>query len=272
MRYQFRSILLAFAALIAFAAHAQPARVERDVAYGTDRAQRFDVYLPAKPNGNLMLMVHGGGWDRGDKSMRAMVEPKVRYWVSRGWVFVSTNYRMLPTPVADQAADVARAMAAVQKRAPSWGADPKRLVLMGHSAGAHLVALLNSDPSLAAKQGAQPWRGTVALDSAAMDVPGVMKKPHLPLYDRAFGSDPARWEAVSPWHVMTPQAHPILIVCSRRRGDSCPQASWLELRASTMKLQVVIWTQDMSHAEINHRLGEPGAYSDAVDRWISSIL
>jgi acetyl esterase/lipase len=272
MHRTLRTLLFAFVALAACTVHAQGARIERDVAYGPDRAQRFDVYLPDKPNGNVMLMVHGGGWDRGDKSMRTMVEPKVRYWVPRGWVFVSTNYRMLPTPVAEQAADVARAMAEVQKRAPSWGADPKRLVLMGHSAGAHLVTLLNSDPSLATKQGAQPWRGTVALDSAAMDVPAVMKRRHLPLYDRAFGSDPAQWEAVSPWHVLTPQAHPVLIVCSRRRGDSCPQASWLEQRAATMKLQVLIWAQDMSHAEINHLLGEPGAYSDAVDRWISSIL
>ncbi len=65
--------------------------------------------------------------------------------------------------------DVARALAAVQARAGEWGGDASRVVLMGHSAGAHLVALLSADPTRAAAEGAGPWRSAVVLDSAAID-------------------------------------------------------------------------------------------------------
>jgi arylformamidase len=77
----------------------------------------------------------------------------------QGYVLVSTNYRLLPAArPLEQAGDVARALALVQKQAPQWGADPKRLVLMGHSAGAHLAMLLHASPDMAAKAGAQRWR------------------------------------------------------------------------------------------------------------------
>ena len=60
-----------------------------------------------------------------------------------GIIFVSVDYRMLPQQDAlAQADDVARALAFAQSRARSWGGDPGKFILMGHSAGAHLVALL----------------------------------------------------------------------------------------------------------------------------------
>jgi len=57
---------------------------------------------------------------------------------------------------------------------------------MGHSAGAHLVALLTAHPAFTQAEGALPWLGTVSLDSAAFDVVAVMSGRHLALYDRAF--------------------------------------------------------------------------------------
>src|SRR6185295_4587727 len=122
--------------------------VERDVSYGTFPRQRMDVYLPTGTRtGAVIVMVHGGAWRIGDKSMPQMVGNKVARWVPRGDVFVSINYRMLPqADPLTQADDVARALAAVQARAASWGADPRRVILMGHSAGAHLVALLSARP------------------------------------------------------------------------------------------------------------------------------
>ncbi|MDE2605750.1 MAG: alpha/beta hydrolase [Burkholderiales bacterium] len=248
-------------------------RVERDLAYGPDPLQRLDVYLPGTVRGPILLMVHGGGWAFGDKRAAAMILPKVRYWTARGFVVVSTNYRMLPEAAPlEQAGDVARALALVQRDAHGWGADPARVVLMGHSAGAHLVALLSADPALARAQGAQPWRGTVSLDSAAMDVPALMRARHLPLYDRAFGSDPAGWRSASPVQRFTSEAPPILAVCSSLRRDSCPRAE--ELRATAARLGRPVQVQGVAktHAQVDHDLGLPGPYSDSVDRWISSIL
>ena len=134
-------------------------------------------------------MVHGGAWKVGDKRAASVVDNKVRRWVTRGFILVSVNYRMLPeaNPL-EQAQDVARALAYVQQHAADFHGDPARVVLMGHSAGAHLVSLISAHPDLAAKQGAKPWLGTVSLDSAAFDVVDIMQRfQHFKFYDEAFG-------------------------------------------------------------------------------------
>jgi acetyl esterase/lipase len=258
---------------IAAATNDLQVRVEHDIAYGPDPRQRFDAYLPGTVKGPILLMVHGGGWVSGDKRSPAMIIPKVRYWTARGFVVVSTNYRLLPQAhPLEQARDVARALAQVQRRAEGWGADPRNLVLVGHSAGAHLVALIGAEPALAREQGADHWRATVTLDNPAFDVPALMAERHDTLYDRAFGRHPAYWKTVSPLHVVARDAPRMLAICARRSRVSCPQAQAFAARAGRAGVQVEVQPVDLGHAEINRQLGLPGAYSDSVDRWISSIL
>ncbi|WP_233244364.1 alpha/beta hydrolase, partial [Acidovorax sp. HMWF029] len=189
-------------------AAALPSGVQRiaDVPYGSDPRQRMDVYLPTPSSSTasavrapVVFMVHGGGWRHGDKAMGRVVQEKVARWVPRGFVLISVNYRLLPdTPVAQQERDVQAALMAAQQHATTWGAAPSRFILMGHSAGAHLVALLNARAPQALREGAWPWLGTVVLDSAVMNVPAYMRAPHMPLYDDAFGADPAYWRLLSP--------------------------------------------------------------------------
>lgn len=253
-----------------------------DVAYGSDPRQRMDVYLPASTaktaktatSGTLpvIFMVHGGGWRTGDKAMDRVVANKVTHWVPRGFILVSANYRMLPdTPPLEQARDVARALARAQALSGEWGGDANRFILMGHSAGAHLVALLTASPVLARQQGAAPWLGSVALDSAAMDVMQVMQARHLRLYDQAFGNDPAIWTAASPTLQLAAGAVPLLAVCSSRRDDSCAQANGLKARADALGVRVEVLPQDLSHKQINAELGLPGAYTQAVDAFIATL-
>lgn len=280
MRYQNRSIRLFFITLLLAAASlcasAQTVRVLRDVPYGTDARQRLDVYLPAKPTGPVILLVHGGAWAFGDKASPDVVKNKVRHWVDGlSYVLVSTNYRLLPVAgPLEQAGDVARALALVQKQASQWGADPKRLVLMGHSAGAHLAMLLHAAPDLVAQAGAQPWRVTVNLDSVAMDVEQLMRAPHARLYDRAFGKDPAYWQVVSPYHrVAKPGAPALLMLCSRLRDDDpCGKALHYEKKAAHFGHYMTIWGRDLSHADINRQLGAPGMYTDLVTNWLTGAL
>ena len=248
-------------------------RVVREVAYGSDPKQRFDVYIPAgAANAPVVFVVHGGGWRTGDKAGRAVVENKVAHWSRAGVIVISVNYRLLPeTDPLEQARDVARALAAAQTRLPSWGGDPARVVLVGHSAGAHLVALIDADPALATSLGAKPWLGTIILDSAVLDVPAFMARPHLPLYTRAFGSDTAFWRAASPYDHVHAGMMPALVVCSSERHDSCPAAMRFVARAKQLGVRAEVLTQARSHREINEQLGAPGAYTDAVDRFLSSL-
>jgi arylformamidase len=208
-------------------------RVERDVSYGVDAKQRFDVYLPARASrAPVMILVHGGGWRIGDKSSRAVVQNKVARWTRAGIIVISVNYRLLPAanPIV-QAEDVARAIAVAQQRLPEWGGDPGRIVLVGHSAGAHLVALIAGDQSFITHQGGQPSIvGSIILDSAVLDVEQTMLAPHLPLYDAAFGTSRRFWRFASPWRQLGAGASPLLIVCSTNRRDSCPAAQKLVRR------------------------------------------
>lgn len=249
------------------------ATVEKNIAYGTDKAQRFDVYRPANPqNAPILFMVHGGGWKRGDKDMGRVVDNKVLRWVPKGVIFVTVNYRMMPEqePLV-QAQDVAAALAKVQQLAPGWGGDPDNVILMGHSAGAHLVTLITMAPEIATAAGARAWKGTVSLDSGAMNVPAIMNARHMDLYDEAFGDDPAEWAAVSPYHRVKGPTLPLFGVC-RKRGDlSCPANQELAQKANSLGGQIEVLPMALTHGEINSDLGLPGAYTDRVEEFMRGL-
>ncbi len=242
--------------------------VLRDVAYGSDPGQRFDVYLPAHPDhAPVLFMVHGGAWRIGDKGVRNVVQNKLDHWSAKGWIFISVNNRLLPaaTPL-EQEADVARALEVAQQKAPSWGGDPAKFILMGHSAGAHLVALLT------AQAAHKTWAGTVLLDSAALDVPRIMEGPHFRLYDDAFGSDPRQWRAASPIHHLSARTPPILAVCSSLRTDSCSQATRFTARATSLGSRASVLEEALTHEQINETLGEANAYTSAVDAFVAVLI
>jgi acetyl esterase/lipase len=248
-------------------------RVIRDVAYGRDPKQRFDVYVPAgAEHAPVIFMVHGGGWRTGDKAGRAVVENKVAHWARDGVIVISVNYRLLPdADPLEQARDVARALVAAQSRLAGWGGDPAKVTLMGHSAGAHLVALLAAEPSLATSLGATPWLGTIILDSAVLDVVAAMTRPHLPLYDAAFGRDTSFWREASPAAHLARGTAPLLMVCSSKRRDSCPAAMQLAARAKPLGVRAEVLTAAKSHREINEQLGADAVYTSAVDRFLGSL-
>jgi acetyl esterase/lipase len=173
--------------------------------------------------------------------------------------------------VSGQADDIARALAYVQRHAREWGGDPERVTLMGHSAGAHLVALLSADPARALAFGARRWPATVALDSGAFDVVEIMQRRHLRLYDRAFGADPASWQALSPLYQLRRGAVPVLAVCSTQRFDQpCTQAQDYTARARELGVAGEVLPQDLDHGEINKELGAKENYTRAVDSFIAS--
>jgi acetyl esterase/lipase len=250
-------------------------KILRDIPFGDHNLQRMDVYLPANgiKNAPVIFMVHGGAWKIGDKAMSRVIQNKTARWVPQGFIFISTNYRMLPdTDILLQAEDVARALALAQSKATSWGGDASKFIIMGHSAGAHLVAMLGANPAKAYSVGAKPWLGTVSLDSAALDLVKIMERRHPRLYDQAFGSDPAYWRANSPVHVITSSATPLLAVCSTQRADNpCVNAQDYANKATALGIQTKILQQNLSHSQINENLGKPGAYTDAVEEFMGSL-
>lgn len=253
-------------------------KVLRDIAYGSDKRQTMDVYLPANAATHkampVIFMVHGGAWRTGSKTARGVVENKAAHWLPQGYIFISINYRMLPDiKPLEQADDVAKALATAQSKAAEWGGSPKRFVIMGHSAGAHLVALLASSPAIAAKAGASAWLATIALDSAAYDINKIMEQKHYRFYDEAFGAEPAYWQASSPTLQLKQAAAPFVAVCSSIRPDKpCAQAEVFINKARSLGMQALLLPQSLSHADINKNLGLDNAYTAAVDNFLKPLV
>ena len=245
----------------------------QEIAYGPDPAQRFDIYLPSQVKGApTIFYVHGGGWRRGDKSMRGLIEAKQKRWTAAGAIVISANYRMLPdTDPLEQARDIARAVAKAQDTVASLGGDPDGFVLMGHSAGAHLIGLLAASPTMIRQAGVKPWRASVLLDGGAIDTEATMQGRHLPLFETAFGKDPAYWRAASPLAQLSARTAPVLAVCASGRRDSCPANRLFLDKAARFGTRTQLLAKPMSHMEINRDLGEDNDYTREVEAFLRDV-
>lgn len=246
-----------------------------DVAYGSNPLQKFDVYMPNTQlqDARVIVMVHGGGWWQGDKLDTPVVRNKVQYWVPNGAIFISVNYPLVPqvTPL-QQAQSVAQALGYAQQHASQWGGDPDKVILMGFSAGAHLVSLVAADPALASSRGVQPWLGTIALDSAAYDIPEIMGNPnHPPIYDVAFGTNVGLWNATSPLTKLRSRIAPFLAVCSSLDSYSCPRAQEFVDKARIYGAEASVLPQNLVHGQINANLGLPSNYTTQVNAFMANL-
>ena len=121
-------------------------KIQRDVAYTEPKSERrmLDVYAPAEGQDHpVVVWIHGGGWRQGDKRG---VQQKPQAFVDKGYVFVSINYRFVPqVTVKEMTGDVAKAIRWVHDHAQEFGGKADAIFVMGHSAGAHLAALVCTD-------------------------------------------------------------------------------------------------------------------------------
>jgi acetyl esterase/lipase len=121
-------------------------RRRADIAYGPDRRHRLDVYLPTRARaepGPVIVFWHGGRWTTGDKVEYRFVGAAL---AELGCVTVIPNYRRYPmVKLRGFMEDAARGAAWAHDHARELGADAGRLYTMGHSAGAHIAALLTLD-------------------------------------------------------------------------------------------------------------------------------
>lgn len=271
--------------LLPFLLAASPALAQtqpgREVAYGSAALQKFDYYRSARPDAPLVVFIHGGGWKRGDKGNATGAE-KIAHFTGKGYAFASVNYRLVPgATVEQQAQDVADALGWMVKNARAMGIDPKRIVVMGHSAGAHLAALIATDPRYLQKAGWALDRlaGVVLLDGAAYDVPAQMAEGPRVMggtYEAAFGSDPARQRALSPTlQAAAPNARDFLILhVERADGTRQSEALGRALTAAGARVTVQGFGGRglRGHMEINRQLGDAGYPATAVvDRWIDAV-
>ena len=236
-----------------------------DVAYGDHTDQRLDIYWrKGVKRAPVMIYVHGGGWRKGDKSN---VGNKPAFFNGNGWVFVSINYRLVPqVAFPDNICDVANSIHWVFCHIDRYGGDPQRIFIMGHSAGAHLVSLVATDPTYLEKYGRtlSDVKGVISLDTQAYDLVTMLDGWTSEVYTGAFGKDPRIHKAASPLHhVVAGRAIPPFMVCyskgaspdreSRKRAARA-KAFADKLAKAGFRVELVD-ASDRDHGEINQQFG-----------------
>jgi arylformamidase len=264
-------------------AHAQ--RVTRDIPYATlSERQVLDVYAPAGADTRpVVFWIHGGGWQSGDKTMVAL-KPKV--FADAGFVFVSISHRLLPN--VDMAAitrDVAGALGWVHKNIATYGGDPTRLLVMGHSSGGQLAALMCTDDRYAKAEGFSLTmiKGCVPVDADTFDIPAIIEVAetrarvhHLPLptygHRQKFGDDPAKHRDFSPVTHVAPDKGipPFLILHVAGHPDTTAQAQRMANVLQTARIPVkVVAGRETTHASINDNIG---AANDPVTKELFAFV
>lgn len=255
----------------------------------------LDVYAPRSANGTnaVMVMVHGGGFINGDKagqpgaSRPPLLFPKMEHYTGRGWVFASVNYRLTdpalplsdPRQVShpDHIDDIAAAIAWLKANVGRYGGDGRRIVLVGHSAGAGLVALAATDEARLGAFGVnlREIAGVVALDGF-YDIPRQLPRaaPHMRL---VFSEDVATQRDASPLFHAEPGKGiaPMLIVYNTVSPGNASQDQALAfvaaLRAAGVNAEAYA-AVGKSHAAIGTDLGKPGdPLSDKVDAFLDRL-
>jgi arylformamidase len=271
---EMRHVACALLVAVACASEAQAQRVTRDIPYSSaHERQVLDVHAPTgAKNLPVVFWIHGGGWQTGDKSMVAL---KPKAFTDAGFVFVSINHRLLPTvEMGDITRDVASALGWVHKNIAAHGGDPARLLVMGHSSGGQLAALMCTDDRYAKAEGFSLTmiRGCVPVDADTFDIPAIIEVAetrarvhHLPLptygHRQKFGNDPAKHRDFSTvTHVArNKDIPPFLILHIAGHPDTGAQARRLAavLGAAGISAKVVA-AREATHASINNNIGAAG--------------
>lgn len=285
LRLLLATIAAAIAAMAApVAAHAvtKVGDVDYDVDGAPSALGRLDLYLPdgAAPGDRrpIVVYVHGGGWRGGDKGNK--IADKVALFTDAGYGFASVNYRLSPEPIdpaypadrirfPDHPADVAEAIAWIDRNAADRGIDPSRMILLGHSAGAQIVALLATDPAYVQRWDVKPRQilGAIPLDGE-YDILGRIangSNRSRTIFYNAFATpaenqaddawrraSPIEWAGDSdpPFLVVTQQNAPVRVSGASRMVDALgPDASLLPVPYDHEGINAAVGAADDPAAE-----------------------
>lgn len=256
-----------FLLLLAFPILAAEPKVTRDLPYAEPKNERqtLDVYAPTEgKNLPVVVWIHGGGWRAGDKSS---VQKKPQAFADKGFVFVSTNYRFVPkVTVKEMTGDIAKTIRWVHDHAQEYGGDPKSIIVMGHSAGAHLAALVCTDDRYLKAEGLplSIIKVCMPVDVSVYDIPKRLKvggslRPSA--ISATFGDTEESQRDLSPaTHVAKGKnIPPFLILHVADRPETKAQSHWLadKLKDAGVSAKVVA-AEGTTHGTINANLGKSG--------------
>lgn len=275
---------------LSLAASAFAQAPKSDIRYLDDGHERhvLDIYAPADAkNAPVVFWIHGGGWTRGDKSD---VKLKPQWFMDKGFVFVSTNYRLLPeVDMGTLIRDVAKAFDWMEKHIAEYGGDPKRVLVGGHSAGAQLAAIICTDEHYLKEQGVcfDVLKGCVPVDGDTYDIPAMIEvaetrvRTHgLPPIKNGhrvqFGNDPVKHKDFSAvYHVERDKGiPPFLLLYVAAHPDTKAQAVHFGNVLKEAGVQTTVFGAiDSNHSKLNNDLGMPDdPATKALADFVAKIL
>ncbi len=217
----------------------------------------------------VVIWVHGGGWCLGDKANK--IENKVKLFRSLNYVFVSINYRLSPSPVEldnperimypAHNEDVADAVKWVFNNISKYGGNSNKIALLGHSAGAHLVALTGTNSEFLNDSGLDfsNIKGIASIDTEAYNVAAKVDSGNE-IYINAFGHDNSLNNQASPIHnIVSGTAYPRFFVAKRGNAERIEVAdNFINKLEQNGVLVSQVDGSIYNHSGINEAIGKPG--------------
>lgn len=283
-----RTLYLLLLFVSAASVHAAEPKIHRDLPYaGTkNKLQTLDIYAPPEgTNHPVAIWIHGGGWHSGDKTE---MDNKPQAFTEQGYLFVSINYRLwtppwtnsdhegvrrfqwsptFPGPVTltDEAQDIARAIHWVRDHIQEYDGNRESLVVLGHSAGASLSALVCTDDRYLKGEGVPlaVIKACVPVDGDAYDIPLHIKMAparQAEIDRHRFGDDQlqsrlspvahvARGKSIPRFLIPHVADHPLTTSQSERLAKALREAG-VSAKACA--------AAGTNHSRINSELGLPG--------------
>jgi acetyl esterase/lipase len=204
--------------------------------YGPDTAQQVDVYVDSTAsarNKPIAIFFHGGVWQHGDRKDDVELGQAL---AQRGFVAVIASYRLTPhARWPAQGEDAAAVVDLALTHAAQWGGDSTNVVVMGHSAGAQMAAVLVLDPHFLAAHKRSPTDiHALALLSGVFDLQAPLDASQddggfAAFVQPTFGAKPDVLRAASPLVLLHAWHHPVLLVTSEH--------DYSAMRAQTFAMQ-----------------------------------
>jgi arylformamidase len=267
--------------LLVAPAFAADLRTDRDLAYVEPKNERqtLDVYAPTEGKDHpVVFWIHGGGWQAGDKKE---VQAKPQAFVDKGFVFVSTNYRFVPNvTIQEIARDIAKSIRWVHDHAKDYGGDPNTMLVMGHSAGAQLAALICTDDRYLKAEGLSLAiiKGCVPVDGDTYDVPmqiASVDQRNADGYKRKFGDADSQKDLSPVTHVAKGKGiPPFLILHVAEHPETKAQSQRLARALQEAGVSAKAYPADgKTHNSINNDLGTPDDKpSQALFAFVEAVL
>lgn len=252
-----------------------------------DTLRSLDIYAPANAkNLPVVFWIHGGGWQGGDKDD---VKLKPQMFMDKGFVFVSTNYRLWPNvEMGVLIRDVAQSFKWVHDHIAEYGGDPKRVLVGGHSAGAQLAAIICTDEKYLKEQelGFDVLIGCIPVDGDTYDIPAIIevaetrwRAHHLPspqaTHRIKFGTVEQHRDFSAVYHVEKGKGiPPFLLMYVANSADTTAQT----VRFGAVLKEAAVKTRlyggkETTHSKLNNDIGLAGDLGTiAVNEFVAEIL